>query len=77
MMDKFKENGVLYVDSGKEFQELKNNTFIDPNVAAIEEITVERVERVYNMPGKLTGKATNVEDLLYIKDTVLPIVGIY
>lgn len=77
MMDKFKENGVLYVDSGKEFQELKNNTFIDPNVASIEGITVERVERVYNMPGKLTGKATDVEDLLYIKDTVLPIVRMY
>lgn len=77
MMDRFKENGILYVDSGKEFQELKNNTFIDPNVAAIEEITVERVERVYNMPGKLTGKATNVEDLLYIKDTILPIVRMY
>ena len=29
------------------------------------------------MPGKLTGKATNVEDLLYIKDTVLPIVRMY
>lgn len=77
MMDRFKENGILYVDSGKEFQELKNNAFIDPNVVAIEGITVERVERVYNMPGKLTGKATNVEDLLYIKDTVLPIVRMY
>ena len=77
MMSKFKDNGILYVDQGKEFQELKNNSFIDPNVAAVEGITVERVERVYNMPGKLTGKATNVEDLLYLKDTVLPIVRMY
>lgn len=77
MMDRFKDNGILYVDNGKEFQELKNNTFIDPNVASVEAITVERVERVYNMPGKLTGKATNVEDLLYVKDTILPIVRMY
>lgn len=77
MLDRFKDNGILYVDNGKEFQELKNNSFIDPNVVAIEGITVERVERVYNMPGKLTGKATNVEDLLYLKDTVLPIVRMY
>ena len=77
MMDKFKDNGVLYVDNGKEFQELKSSTFIDPNVAAVEGITVGRVEKVYNMPGKLTGKASNVEDLLYIKDTILPIVRMY
>ncbi len=77
MLKDFKESGVLFIDAGKELQELKNSSFIDPNVAAVEEITVERVERVYNMPGKLTGKATNVEDLLYLKDTILPIVRMY
>ncbi len=77
MLSKFQKNGILYVDSGKDFQELKNTSFIDPNVAAVEQITVERVERVYNMPGKLTGKATNVEDLLYLKDTILPTARMY
>lgn len=77
MLSRFQKNGILYVDSGKEFQELKNTSFIDPNVAAVEQITVERVERVYNMPGKLTGKATNVEDLLYLKDTILPTARMY
>lgn len=77
MLKDFKESGVLFIDAGKELQELKNSSFIDPNVAAVEQITVERVERVYNMPGKLTGKATNVEDLLYLKDTILPIIRMY
>ncbi len=77
MMERFKNNGILYVDQGKEFTELKKTTFIDPGVAAVEQITVERVERVFNMPGKLTGKATDTEDLLYIKDTVLPVVRMY
>lgn len=73
MINRFKSNGILYVDNGKEFQELKKSSFIDPNVAAVEEITVERVERVYTIQGKLTGKATNVEDLLYLKDSILPL----
>ncbi|WP_394861445.1 phage portal protein, partial [Clostridium perfringens] len=49
MINRFKSNGILYVDNGKEFQELKKSSFIDPNVAAVEEITVERVERVYTI----------------------------
>lgn len=77
MIRDFKKSGVLFIDAGKELTELKNSSFIDPNVAAVEQITVERVERVYNMPGKLTGKATNVEDLLYLKDTILPVVRMY
>lgn len=77
MLEDFKKSGVLFVDAGKEFQELKNTSFIDPNVASVEQITVERVERVYNMIGKLTGKASDTEDLLYLKDTILPIVRMY
>lgn len=84
MMQRMMKNGVVYVDSGKEFQELKNTSYIDPNVAAVEQITVERVERVYNMPGKLTkgssnnkSTTTDTEDLLYLKDTILPVIRMY
>lgn len=77
MMEDFMRSGILYVDSGKEFQELKNTTYIDPNVAAVENITIERVERVFNMAGKLTGKADDVEDLIYLKDCILPIIRMY
>lgn len=77
MISRFKSNGLLYVDAGKEFQELKRTSFIDPNVAAVEKITIERVERVFNMPGKLSSSATDVEDLLYLKDTILPIARMY
>ena len=82
MMSKFQKNGILYVDSGKEFQELKNSSFIDPNVAAVEQITVERVERVYSMIGKLikgSSKSSNSdsEDLLYMKDAILPVIRMY
>lgn len=84
MLQNMKKNGVLYVDAGKDFQELSKQTFVDPNILAVENITVERVERVYNMPGKLvkgssTNKATSsdTEDLLYLKDTILPVIRLY
>ena len=84
MLQNMKKNGVLYVDAGKEFQELSKQTFVDPNILAVENITVERVERVYNMPGKLTkGSSSNTatssdtEDLLYLKDTILPVIRLY
>lgn len=84
MLQNMKKNGVLYVDAGKDFQELSKQTFVDPNILAVENITVERVERVYNMPGKLTkGSSSNTatssdtEDLLYLKDTILPVIRLY
>ena len=84
MLENMKKNGAIYVDSGKEFQELKNITYVDPNILSIENITVERVERVFNMPGKLTKgsssnktTSTDTEDLIYLKDTILPIVRLY
>lgn len=76
-IENFKESGVLYIDAGKEIEELKSTSFIDPNVANVEKITVERVERAFNIPGKLTGKNTDSEDLLFLKDTILPIVRMY
>lgn len=79
MLENFKRNGILYIDQGKEIQELKNTSFIDPNVAAVEKITIERVERVYGLMGKLTttDKQKDGEDLLYLKDTILPIARMY
>jgi HK97 family phage portal protein len=83
MMSRFKKNGILYVDQGKEFQELKNTSFIDPKVFEVEEITVARVSRVYNLPlGKLLGgknsySSSEQSDLEYIKDAVLPVVRMY
>lgn len=84
MLQNMKKNGAIYVDAGKEFQELKNITYVDPNILSIENITVERVERVYNMIGKLTkGSSSNTttsgdtEDLLYLKDAILPVIRLY
>lgn len=77
MMSNFKKNGVLFIDSGKSVQDLKNATYVDPTIAAVEKITIERVERVFNMHGKLSGAATDGEDLLYLKDCLLPIIRMY
>lgn len=83
MIRRFQKNGILFVDSGKDFQELKNSSFIDPKVFEVEEITVSRVARVYNMPiGKLIGSKNSYasaeqSDLEYMKDTILPIVRMY
>lgn len=83
MLQKFNKNGVLFVDNGKDIQELKNSMFIDPKVFESEEITVARVARVYNIPinklvgGKTSYSSAEQSDLEYIKDAILPIVRMY
>lgn len=83
MLTRFKKNGILFVDTGKDFQELKNTSFIDPKVFDVEKITVERVARVYNMPlskvlsDKQSYSSAEQADLEYIKDTILPIIRMY
>ncbi|MCD3211003.1 phage portal protein [Clostridium botulinum C/D] len=83
MIQRFKKNGILYLDQGKEIQELKNNNFIDPKVFEVEDITIARVARTYNIPiGKLSaGKnvysSAEQSDLEYIKDAILPTARMY
>ena len=84
MMEQMQENGIIYLDDGKDIKELSAKTYIDPNIFDIEKITVERVERVFNIIGKLTkGSSTNkttssdTEDLLYLKDSILPVIRQY
>ena len=78
MLKKFQKNGILFLDQGKDFQELKGFNFIDPKVFEVEKITVERVARVYNMPlskvnsEKSSYSSAEQADLEYIKDTMLP-----
>ena len=54
MMEQMQENGIIYLDDGKDIKELSAKTYIDPNIFDIEKITVERVERVFNIIGKIT-----------------------
>lgn len=83
MLLRFQKNGILFLDQGKEFQELKGFNFIDPKVFEIEKITVERVARVYNMPlskvnsDKSSYSSAEQADLEYIKDTILPVVRMW
>lgn len=84
MMEQMQENGIIYLDDGKDIKELSAKTYIDPNIFDIEKITVERVERVFNIIGKLTkGSSSNktttsdTEDLLYLKDSILPVIRQY
>lgn len=78
MLGRFQKNGILFVDMGKDFQELKNSQFIDPKVFDVENITIARVARVYNIPlHKLLAEnqsyaSAEQADLEYIKDTILP-----
>ena len=86
-MDMFwemQEEGILVTDSGKELKELSQKSFVDPQLLTSEQITIERVERVFNIVGKLTkGSAMNktttadAEDLLYLKDSILPVIRLY
>lgn len=83
MIGRFQKNGILFVDQGKEFQELKNSSFIDPKVFDVENITIARVARVYNIPlHKLLAEkqgysSAEQADLEYIKDTILPVIRQY
>ena len=83
MLGRFQKNGILFVDQGKEFEELKNSQFIDPKVFEVENITIARVARVYNIPlhkllaEKQSYASAEQADLEYIKDCVLPSVRQY
>lgn len=83
VIKRFKSNGILYLDKGKEAQALNTGSVIDPNVVGIENITIERVARVFNLPpskliaGKSTYSSAEQEDLNFLKDTILPIARMY
>ena len=84
MMEHMQDNGVIYIDDGKDYKELGHKSYIDPNTFDVEKITVERVERVFNIIGKLTKGSSNnsttssdTEDLLYLKDSILPVIRQY
>lgn len=80
MMEGMQEAGIIYVDDGKDFKELSNRSYIDSKVFEVENITVQRVERVFNIVGKLVKNDAgnqDTEDLIFLKDTLLPIVRLY
>lgn len=79
MMEGMQDAGIIYVDDGKEFKELSNRSFIDSKVFEVENITVQRVERVFNILGKLikSDASKDTEDLIYLKDSILPIIRMY
>lgn len=82
MLRRFKKSGILYLDSGKKIDDLKQTSLIDPHVFEVAEITIKKVAAVYNIPiSKLWPAAktssAEEEDLLYLKDTILPIIRMY
>ena len=80
MMEGMQEAGIIYVDDGKDFKELSNRSYIDSKVFEVENITVQRVERVFNIVGKLIKDGAqngDTEDLIFLKDTLLPIIRMY
>ena len=80
MMEGMQEAGIIYVDDGKDFKELSNRSYIDSKVFEVENITVQRVERVFNIVGKLIKDGAqngDTEDLIFLKDTILPIIREY
>ena len=80
MMEDMQEAGIIYVDDGKDFKELSNRSYIDSKVFEVENITVQRVERVFNIVGKLirdNSTKGDTEDLIFLKDTLLPIIREY
>lgn len=80
---RFREMGVLFLDAGKEVQELKDATFIDAKVFEVEEITIARVARVFGVPiHKVFSKNQSYSsaeqgDLQYLTDCILPIIRMY
>lgn len=79
MIQSFFEEGVAIVDASSDIKSLADKNFINCDIAVSDKITIERVERVYGLQGKLSKSADNrqgedTEDLIFLKDTILPLV---
>lgn len=83
MLRQFKKSGFIYLDDGKELHELKGANVIDPKVFEVENITIARVARAYNipldkfLPDKTSYSSAEQSDLNYLRDTVLPMARMY
>lgn len=82
MVNRFKKNGILYLDPGKTLSEVKAGTVIDPRVFEAEQITIKKIASVFNIPfAKLWGdgnySSAEEADLAYLKDTILPTIRMY
>lgn len=83
LIESYMKKGVIYLDNGKSLEELKDRSSIDPKIFEVEEITVSRVARVFNIPPhKLQSKnvtyaSAEQGDLEFLVDTVLPIARMY
>ena len=83
MLQKFEKSGILFIDSQKKISDLKESSVIDTKTFEANEITIKKVASVYNIPiSKLwasgqTAKSAEEDDLLYLKDTILPIIRMY
>lgn len=83
LIESYMKKGIIYLDNGKSLEELKDRSSIDPKIFEVEEITVSRVARVFNIPPhKLQAKnvtyaSAEQGDLEFLVDTVLPIARMY
>lgn len=83
VVQRFKENGVLYISPDQQVTDLKDSCVIDPKVAEIEQITVKKVASVFNIPsykiwdGSSSYSSAEEADLEYLKDTILPTIRLY
>ncbi len=83
LIESYMKKGVIYLDNGKSLEELKDRSSIDPKVFEVEEITVSRVARVFNIPPhklqskNVTYSSAEQGDLEFLTDTILPIARMY
>lgn len=82
MISRYKQHGILYLDSTKEIRDMQASNVIDPKVFEAEQITIKKVASVFNIPvSKLWGDtksgSSEEADLMYLKDTLLPIIRMY
>lgn len=83
LIEEYMKKGIIYLDNGKSLEELKERSMIDPKIFEVEEITVTRVARVFNIPShKLSSKnvtyaSAEQGDLEFLVDTVLPVIRMY
>lgn len=79
----FKKSGILYLDKGKDFTQLTGSSLIDPKVFEVENITIARVARVFNipldrfLPEKSSYSSSEQSDLNYLRDTLQPMARMY
>lgn len=85
LISEYIDKGVIFLDTGKDLEEMKTSSIVDPKIFDVEQITVEKIGRVFNIPqiklnfSNKSSSTLNAEqiNLEFLMSTLLPNVRMY